>query len=64
VTPLFTEDAAIAAEKAEPRFHRVRSGETLSHIAMRYHLGLREICRLNAISQNSMLRIGQIIKVR
>ncbi len=64
VTPLFTEEEAIASEKAEPRFHRVRSGETLSHIAMRYHLGVREICRLNAISQNSTLSIGQIVKVR
>lgn len=64
VTPLFTEEEAIAAQKAEPRFHRVRSGETLSHIAQRYHLRLREIYRLNAISANSILSIGQIIKVR
>ena len=64
VTPLFTESEAITAQKAEPRFHRVRSGETLSHIASRYHLRLREICSLNAISKNSILSIGQIIKVR
>ncbi len=64
VTPLFTEEAAIAAQKAEPRFHRVRSGETLSHIAQRYHLRLGEIYKLNAISKNAILSIGQIIKVR
>jgi len=64
VTPLLTEAAAIAAEKAEPRFHRVRSGETLSHIAQRYHLRLSEIYNLNRISKNSILSIGQIVKVR
>lgn len=64
VIPLLTEEDAIAAQKAEPRFHRVRSGETLSHIAQRYHLRLREIYNLNAISKNSILSIGQIIKIR
>jgi len=64
VTPLFTEEEAIAAEKAEPRFHRVRSGETLSHIAQRYHLRLSEIYNLNRISKNAVLSIGQIVKVR
>jgi len=64
VKPLYTETDAIAAQKAEPRYHRVRSGETLSHIANRYHLRLREICSLNAISQNAILSIGQVIKIR
>ncbi len=64
VTPLFTEAEAVAAEKAEPRFHRVRRGETLSHIAQRYHLRLSEIYSLNRISKNSVLSIGQIVKVR
>jgi len=64
VTPLFTELEAIAAQNATPRFHRVRSGDTLSHIAGRYHLRVREICKLNAISQTSTLSIGQVIQVR
>lgn len=64
VIPLFTKEAAIAAQNAEPRYHRVRSGDTLSHIASRYHLGVREISRLNAISTTSVLRIGQMLKIR
>jgi murein DD-endopeptidase MepM/ murein hydrolase activator NlpD len=64
VEPLFTEQEAIASQNAEPRYHRVRRGDTLSHIAQRYHLGLRELCRLNSISTKSILRIGQIIQVR
>lgn len=64
VTPLFTESEAVAAQNAEPRFHRVRQGDTLSHIAGRYSLRVREICKLNAISQNSTLNIGQVLQVR
>jgi len=64
VTPLFTKKEAIAAQNAEPRFHRVRRGDTLSHIASTYHLGLGEICNLNAISKKSILQIGQILQIR
>lgn len=64
VTPLLTEAEAIASQKAEPRYHRVRRGDTLSHIAGRYSLRIKEICQLNAISKNSILSIGQVLKVR
>ncbi len=62
--PLFTEEEGIAAQNAEPKYHRVRKGDTLSHIARKYHLRVREICSLNTISKKSTLRIGQIIQVR
>lgn len=64
VTPLRTEEIAIAAQKSEPRFYKVRSGDTLGHIAMKHHLGVSEICKLNRISKKSTLKIGQVIKVR
>lgn len=64
VTPLFTEQEAITAQKAEPRYHRIRKGETLSHIAGRYSLRLRDIYKLNTISKNAILNIGQVIQVR
>ena len=63
-TPLHTHEAAVAAQKAEPRFHRVRRGDTLSHIAERYHLRLREICSLNGIPKTKVLRIGQTLRVK
>ncbi|MEM1122856.1 MAG: peptidoglycan DD-metalloendopeptidase family protein [Bacteroidota bacterium] len=63
-TPFFTKAEAIAAQDDEPRYHRVRSGDTLSHIAGRYHLGVREICRLNRITPSTLLRIGQVLQVR
>lgn len=62
--PLFTKEDAIIAQNSEPRYHRIRKGETLSHVATRYHLSVREICRLNNLYQNSVLKIGQAIKIR
>lgn len=64
LVPLFTEEAALIAQKNEPRYHRVRKGDTLSHIAVRYGLRLRDIYRLNRVSKKSILRIGQTIRVR
>ena len=54
----------IAAQKAKPRtsIHKVKSGETLSSIAKKYHTSVKELCRLNGIKQNSTLSIGQILK--
>jgi murein DD-endopeptidase MepM/ murein hydrolase activator NlpD len=44
--------------------HRVKSGETLSHIARKYGTTIAELCRLNGISQTSTLSIGQAIQFR
>jgi murein DD-endopeptidase MepM/ murein hydrolase activator NlpD len=54
----------IAALKAKPRtqIHKVQKGETLSVIAKKYKTSVRELCRLNGITQKSTLRIGQILK--
>ncbi|GHB48796.1 peptidoglycan DD-metalloendopeptidase family protein [Mongoliitalea lutea] len=44
--------------------HRVRSGETLSSIARRYGVRVSTITRLNNISVNSTLRVGQQLRIR
>ncbi len=46
------------------KYHRVRSGNTLGHIARKYGSSVSKLCRLNGISRNSILRIGQRIRVR
>jgi murein DD-endopeptidase MepM/ murein hydrolase activator NlpD len=43
-------------------YHRVKQGETLGKIALLYHTSVSELCRLNGISGNSTLRIGQSIR--
>ncbi|GBF33770.1 hypothetical protein DCCM_2880 [Desulfocucumis palustris] len=46
--------------------HRVQSGESLSHISKRYYNSIRYseyLAKVNGISVNSQLSVGQIIKV-
>lgn len=45
-------------------YHRVRSGETLSSIARRYGVRVSTLTRLNNLRTNSILRIGQRIRVK
>lgn len=43
--------------------HRVRSGDTLSGISYRYGVSITKICRLNGISRNSVIRVGQRLRI-
>ena len=61
---LITEDDAIVAQNNEPKYHKVRKGDTLYQISRKYSLRVKEICSLNSISPNSILSIGQIIQIR
>lgn len=51
-------------ELSRAAYHRVRSGDTLSHIARRYGTSVRQLCRLNKIKETSVIRIGQRIRYR
>ncbi len=53
-----------AEMQAKPRssVHKVRSGESLSTIAKRYHTTVSKLCRLNGITEKTILRPGQILK--
>ncbi|MDR1724499.1 MAG: peptidoglycan DD-metalloendopeptidase family protein [Tannerella sp.] len=42
--------------------HRVRSGETLSHIARKYGTTVDALCRINGITKTAKLSIGQPIQ--
>ena len=64
ITSLTSKDEALAFIASEPRFHIVRSGDTLSGIGRRYGLYVSELCKMNRISKRSILKIGQRIKVR
>lgn len=43
-------------------YHKVRSGETLSHIAEKHGVSVSQICRLNGIGRNKILQPGQKIR--
>ena len=55
--------ARAAAEAAAMRYHTVRSGDTLSGIAKKYHTSVKALCRMNGIKETTVLRIGQRLRV-
>lgn len=48
--------------KARTHVHKVRSGENLSVIAKKYGISVQKLCRLNNITEKTILRVGQILK--
>lgn len=48
---------------AIPEYYKVRSGDSLWVISRRYKTSMKEICRLNRISENSTLQVGQPLKL-
>ena len=52
-----------APGEAPARSHRVRSGDTLSGIARKYGVPLRQIYRLNELNGRSVLQVGQQVQV-
>jgi len=51
-------DPALERYNASARVHTVRSGETLSHLSVRYGVSVREIMRMNRMSR-TIIRPGQ-----
>ena len=52
------------AEQAAMKWHKVKSGDTLSGIAKKYGTTVKALCRLNNIKETKILQIGQKIRVR
>lgn len=46
------------------KYHKIRPGDTLSHIARRYGTSVSALCRLNGIKPTTILRVGRTIRVR
>jgi len=61
--PVRTAVAVTSASAAEHRTHRVRSGQTLGAIAMRYSTSIKKIRELNGLGESDVLRAGATIKV-
>ena len=58
------EEARKAAELAKAQYYKIKSGDTLGSIAVRYHTTVRSLCALNGITPKTTLRIGRSIRVR
>ena len=44
--------------------HRIKSGDTLSSIAKKYRTSVTQLCRLNGIKTNKVLKVGSVLRVR
>lgn len=44
------------------RYHKVKSGDTLSRIASKRGVSIDRLCKLNRITRNTTLRIGQVLR--
>ena len=52
----------VKIESAEPKYYKVRSGDTLSKIAKKHGVSLSTLFKLNGMNSRSKLRIGQSIR--
>lgn len=63
----FAHKTAVAKVQTASRYskyHLVRKGDTLAHIAYRYGTSVNRLCQLNHIKRTTMLRAGRKIRVR
>lgn len=49
-------------ELRKAKWHTVRKGNTLGHIALKYNTSISKLCELNHITRKSTLRIGRKIR--
>lgn len=54
-----TYEEAIESQKRKKKLYVVKSGDTLSQISKKYRVSISSLCKTNAISKTSTLRIGQ-----
>jgi len=61
-TPSATRSTSTVSPDA--KYHTVKKGETLGHIAARHRTSIDALCRLNGIKRTSIIREGQKLRVR
>ncbi|MFI3287934.1 MAG: M23 family metallopeptidase [Rikenellaceae bacterium] len=56
--------APAAKPEVQAKYHTVVSGDTLSQIAEKYNVGLSVVYKLNNMNRNTVIRVGQKIRVQ
>lgn len=51
------------AKQKRDKYHRVRRGQTLSVIAARYRVSVRDIVALNSLRSRNRIRVGQLLRL-
>ncbi len=60
--PAAKRNSRSSRQQEQSSYHKVRRGETLSHIARKHGTTVAAICRLNRITKDVVLHPGQILK--
>lgn len=58
----YIENGKVKVAGPEPKYHKVKSGETIGKIARKYGVSQATIFKLNKLSPSSVIRIGQTIR--
>lgn len=45
-------------------YHTIKSGDMLGKLAIRYGVSINQICRLNGINRNTILRLGKKLRIK
>ena len=48
----------------DAKYHKVRSGDSLYELSLKYGVSMNQICKLNGITTSTILQIGQVLKLR
>lgn len=48
----------------DAKYHKIRSGDSLYELSLKYGVSMNQICRLNNITTSTVLQIGQVLKLR
>lgn len=56
------ETTETAAAGAQPVYHRIKQGDTLGAIALKYGTTVNKLCQLNSITPKTVLKLGQSIR--
>jgi membrane-bound lytic murein transglycosylase D len=52
------------SERSSGSTHRVRRGETLSHLSARYNVSVAKLRAWNRLGAKSLIRVGQVLRVK
>ncbi len=58
----YVENGKVKVAGPEPKFHKVKSGDTIEKIARKYGVSQRRILELNKLNSNSIIRPGQNLR--
>ncbi len=60
----YIENGKVKVAGPEPKYHKVKSGDTIAKIAKKHGVSQRSIFRLNGLNANSIIRPGQRLRVQ